>query len=131
MTDIDRKKYVRISKLTDLFKELGNDVSEGTVRRWVKDYAEFFKTVRLDGWLQVEYEPALPVLTKIKAVIGIGRNRGKHEVRDALLSEFQPVSDTPMLSEVVKVVGTDGEKVLVDFTPEAWEKLESMFKKGG
>lgn len=134
MTDIDRKRYVTIRQLAHKFREQGEDRSDNTIRRWVTEYPEFFKIAHIGGWLYVEYESALPVLKTIADSIGVGKNRGGYEVRDALVSKHAVVSassDTSMLSEMVKVVGTDGEKVLVDFTPEAWEKLENMFKKGG
>lgn len=133
---IDRTKYVTISKLTEMAKQKGIQRTEGAIRRWLKDYPQFFHLTRLDGWIQVEFEKALPILEKIYNTISIGKNRGKHEVMDVLSAEFVQHENVKEL-DIIQVVSSgtvEGEnKMLVDLTPEAWQRLEKLvgYKKGG
>lgn len=135
MTDIDRKRFVTVRGLAQKFREQGEDRSDNTIRRWVAEYAEFFKTTLLGGWLYVEFESALPVLKTIADSIGVGKNRGGFEVRDALAAKHPILSGSETQTETVRVSGglvgvIEGEKVLVDFTPEAWDRLTELLKGG-
>lgn len=80
MIEIDREKFVPISKLSiELNKITDRSVSENTVRKYLKDYAEFFNIVH-SGQMFVELEPALKILNIIRNTISSGRNKGKQEV---------------------------------------------------
>jgi hypothetical protein len=124
--EYDRDKYITISKLA---QEFGR-VSDATIRRYLKQYSEYFKVVRIDGWQQVEKEFALKTLDVIERSVAVGRNRGGHDVRDALRkAEIDPIpqaeSDQPSQSQPVN---TDSKRMVVELCKEDRELIKELLK---
>ena len=103
-------EYMTIPKLA---REMG--ISDATVRRYIKNYPQFFKSMPIDGWDQYPVDETLKILKVINENSSAGQR--KREVLPILLREFSVVEDSPetdndSLPEVSKGITELGPKTL-------------------
>jgi len=134
MSGIDRDSF---STITQLAETLGKVTSSSAIRRHIRRYPEYFNTTFDRGVQYVETEPGLKVLGVIIGAIRAGRNRGGHDVIDALKkADIEPIPVEPEPSPLPPngVNGLNGTKRIIFELGEdskAWiaGKIEEL--KGG
>lgn len=69
------------------------DLSDNTVRRYIKNYPQFFKREVIDGWEQYEAEYTLKLIARINKVCAAGKRRS--DVVAELEREFETFLPEP------------------------------------
>jgi len=80
-------KYLTIPMLAQYLK-----ISEATVRRYIKNYSEFFESCMKNGWEYYEAEKAAKIIRTIADIGAVGR-KSRIQVRSALEKEFNRVGN--------------------------------------
>lgn len=78
-------EYMTIPKMA---REL--DLSDNTVRRYIKRYPQFFQKTMIDRWEQYPVDPSLRLIRRISEISESGKRRS--EVLAVLESEFDVVA---------------------------------------
>ncbi len=111
--------YATIPKLAQM-----SGLSDNTVRRYTRNYPQFFKKKMVDGWEQYPVEESLRLIQRISDVSRAGRRRV--EVVADLEKEFEVVTT---VEEEETVNGGNGEGArVVEFGPESMAILKRIAK---
>jgi predicted transcriptional regulator len=116
---MDKSIHLTIPKLAQRC-----DLSDNTVRRYIKNYPQFFKSEIIDGWEQFETEYTLKLIARINEVCAAGKRRA--EVVKELEKEFEVIVAEPAKPDNGAVNGEGGE--LVPVLTRIAENLEKIVK---
>ena len=83
----DKIPYGRFMTIPKLAREI--DVSDATVRRYIKNYPDYFESEEIDGWPQYPVEKTTKLLKRIGEIATAGQRRS--EVLHVLEKEFDIV----------------------------------------
>jgi hypothetical protein len=128
--EIDRDRFVTISELTKLL-DLG--VTDNAVRRNINKYPEYFASQFIRGVQYLEKENAMKVYRVIHGALRPGRNRGGHDVRDALIKVgIEPIPKAEPEHDVSPIHQASPDKQLtVRLSDEDRALIKELIKKGG
>lgn len=118
-------KYLTIPMLAQYLK-----ISEATVRRYIKNYSEFFESYMKNGWEYYEAEKTAKIIRTIADIGAVGR-KSRIQVRSALEKEFETAGDVSEAAEDSEVAeSSEGhrkyDKIIVEFGNESMTVLKSI-----
>lgn len=114
---MDKTNFLTIPKLAQRLQ-----ISDNTVRRYVKNYPMFFDGQMIDGWEQFEEEYTLTLIKRIGEVCAAGKRRS--DVIEELKKEFDVIEKQPEQPETGAVNGEGGD--LVPVLTRIAENLEKL-----
>jgi len=122
-------EYLTIPKLAQQF-----GLSDNTVRRYTRNYPQFFRKVIVEGMEQFEGQHSLKLVKRIKELSASGKRR--HLVLADLVKEFEPIKENAEIVgssvEDANVVQLDSETVRVfRDIQQSLNRIADALEKGG
>jgi hypothetical protein len=115
--EIKTMEYMTIPKLAQKL-----ELSDNTVRRYTKNYPQFFRKEIIDGWEQYPLEEAVALIKRINEISQAGKRRV--DVLTDLEKGFEVV--TPMHEKDTELDPGNGNTQIVEFGPASMAVLKRI-----
>ncbi len=116
--------FMTIPKLARAIEIDGKELSDNTVRRYIKSYPQFFRSEIIEGWPQYEVRLSIPLIRRINEISAAGKR--KPEVLAQLEQEFEIVEQEQEPEPKIEESGAPGEAGVFEFGPNSLAVLNRM-----